>query len=126
VDVRVDYDHPDGKQKLIFQGGVSGTDGILHSGIGPFDIDQGTVLGYGKVNYSRNAMKLNFFLNVLNGDATNLLAVDPTGQPLLFASRARPTTWSSVTCARSSGGTSSATAPASPQQLRSLDRAGRR
>ena len=84
VDVRVDYDHPDGKQKLIFQGGVSGTDGILHSGIGPFDIDQGTVLGYGKVNYSRNAMKLNFFVNILNGDATNLLAVDPTGQPLLF------------------------------------------
>jgi outer membrane receptor protein involved in Fe transport len=84
LDVRVDYDHPDGKQKLIFQGGVSGTDGILHSGIGPFDIDKGTVLGYGKVNYSRNAMKLNFFVNILNGDATNLLAVDPTGQPLLF------------------------------------------
>ncbi len=84
VDVRVDYDHPDGKQKLVYQGGVSGTDGILHSGIGPFDIDRGTVLGYGKVNYSRNAMKLNFFVNILDGDATNLLAVGVTGQPLQF------------------------------------------
>ena len=84
VDVRVDYDHPDGKQKLVFQGGVSGTDGILHSGIGPFDIDRGTVLGYGKVNYSRNAMKLNVFVNLLDGDATNLLAVGVNGQPLVF------------------------------------------
>src|SRR4029078_13726379 len=92
VDVRVDYDHPDGKQKLIFQGGVSGTAGSLHSGLGPFDIDQGTVLGYGKVNYSRNAMKLNFFVNILNGDATNLLAVDPTGHPLLFNSQSHTST----------------------------------
>jgi outer membrane receptor protein involved in Fe transport len=84
LDARVDYDFPDGERKLIFQGGVAGTDGILHSGIGPFDIDSGTVLGYGKVNYSNKAMKLNFFVNVLNGDATNLLAVDLHGQPLLF------------------------------------------
>ena len=29
-------------------------------------------------------MKVNFFTNILNGNATNLLAVDPTGQPLQF------------------------------------------
>ena len=84
LDGRVDYDFPDGERKLVFQGGVAGTDGILHSGIGPFDIDSGTVLGYGKVNYTNKAMKLNFFVNLLNGDATNLLAVDIHGQPLLF------------------------------------------
>ena len=84
VNVRADYDFTDGQRKLIFEGGVSGTEGILHSGIGPFDIDRGTVLGYGKVSYSRNAMKLNAFVNVLDGDATNLLAVDVTGAPLLF------------------------------------------
>ena len=83
VDVRVDYDFEDGR-RLVFQGGVAGTDGILHSGIGPFDIDSGTVLGYGKVNYSKGAMKLNFFTNILNGDATNLLAVGLDGQPLNF------------------------------------------
>ena len=42
------------------------------------------ILGYVKANYSKKAMKVNFFTNILNGDATNLLAVDVTGQPLLF------------------------------------------
>jgi outer membrane receptor protein involved in Fe transport len=84
LDVRADYDFEDGKRKLVFQGGVAGTAGILHSGIGPFDINSGTVLGYGKVNYSKDAMKLNFFTNILNGDATNLLAVGLNGQPLNF------------------------------------------
>src|SRR3954467_12611501 len=72
-DLRVDRDFEDGK-RLVFQGGVAGTDGILHSGIGPFDIDRGTVLSYGKVNYSKRAFKANFFVNVLDGSATNLLA----------------------------------------------------
>ena len=84
LDVRADYDFEDGQRKLVFQGGVAGTEGILHSGIGPFDINSGTVLGYGKVNYSKGAMKLNFFTNILNGDATNLLAVGLNGQPLNF------------------------------------------
>ena len=84
LNVRADYDFEDGERKLVFEGGVAGTDGILHSGIGPFDINSGTVLGYGKVNYSKGAMKLNFFTNILNGDATNLLAVGLNGQPLNF------------------------------------------
>ena len=84
VSARFDYDFEDGQRKLVFEGGVAGTDGILHSGIGPFDIDSGTVLGYGKVNFSKGAMKLNFFTNILNGDATNLLAVGLNGQPLDF------------------------------------------
>ena len=84
LNVRADYDFEDGQRKLVFEGGVAGTDGILYSGIGPFDINSGTVLGYGKVNYSKGAMKLNFFTNILNGDATNLLAVGLNGQPLNF------------------------------------------
>ena len=114
VDVRVDYDFEDGKQKLVFQGGVAGTDGILHSGIGPFDIDQGTVLGYGKVNYSKDAMKLNFFT-----EHPQRRRDEPAGRGSRRASRccstsrARPTTSSSATCGRSSSGTSSATAATS-------------
>ena len=82
-DLRVDRDFEDGK-RLVFQGGLAGTDGILHSGIGPFDIDSGTVLSYGKVNYSKRAFKANFFMNLLDGSATNLLAFGPTGQQLGF------------------------------------------
>ena len=80
-DGRVDYDYPDGK-KLSFSGGVAGTDGIMHTGIGPFDIDRGSVMGYGKVNFTNKGFRAGFFTNLMNGDAANLLSVDPTGQPI--------------------------------------------
>ena len=72
-DARVDYDYPDGA-KLSFTGGVAGTDGMMHSGIGPFDIQSGTVMGYGKANYTKKALRASFFTNILHGDADNLLA----------------------------------------------------
>jgi outer membrane receptor protein involved in Fe transport len=40
-------------------------------------------MGYGKVNYTRAALKVNFFANFLNAEAPNLLLTDPgTGKPL--------------------------------------------
>jgi iron complex outermembrane receptor protein len=84
LDVRVDYDFPDDNQKLIFAGGFSGTQGIIHTGIGPFDIQSGTIAGYGKVNYERGSWRLNFFTNILDGDAPALLAVGPDGRPITF------------------------------------------
>ncbi len=86
-DARLDYDHPDGRQKVVMQGGFSGTEGLIHTGIGPFDIDRGTYLAYGKVNYSRGATKLNTFVNHLDGNATNLLAVGVDGRPIPFLFR---------------------------------------
>ena len=43
-------------RKLSFSGGVSGTDGIMHTRIGPFDIQSGTVMGYGKANYAEQRL----------------------------------------------------------------------
>lgn len=83
-DARVDYDYPDGR-KLTFSGGVAGTDGIMHTGIGPFDINSGTVMGYGKMNFTRKGFKAGFFTNVLNGDAANLLTTDTAGKPIGFS-----------------------------------------
>jgi iron complex outermembrane receptor protein len=83
-DARVDYDHPDGRQKVVMQGGFAGTEGMIHTGIGPFDIDRGTYLAYGKVNYTRGATRLNTFVNRLDGSATNLLAVGLDGLPIPF------------------------------------------
>ena len=82
-DTRVDYDAPDGKYKLAFAGGYSGTDGIIHTGIGPFDIT-GLGVTYGTMRYSRSAFKFNVFTNMLNGDASGLLAVGVDGKPILF------------------------------------------
>ena len=83
-DVRVDYDHPDGRQKVIFAGGIAGTQGIMHTGIGPFNILSGTVMGYGKVNYQRDNLRVNFFTNILDGEAPALLAIGTDGQPINF------------------------------------------
>ncbi len=81
VDLRVDYDGTEG-QRWSFSGGHAGTDGIMHSGIGPFDIKQGTKFSYGKINYSKGALRIQAFMNALNGDATNLVAVDTAGAPV--------------------------------------------
>ncbi len=80
-DARVDYDQAN--YKLVFAGGYSGTDGIFHTGIGPFDGDSVGV-GYGTMRYSRGGLKLNVFTNQLNGDALGLLAIGTNGQPILF------------------------------------------
>lgn len=82
-DTRVDYDAPEGKYKLAIAGGYSGTDGIIHTGIGPFDMT-GVGVTYGTMRYSRNAFKFNFFTNMLNGDASGLLAIGVDGKPILF------------------------------------------
>jgi outer membrane receptor protein involved in Fe transport len=83
-DGRLDYDYPDGK-KLSFTGGVAGTEGIMHSGIGPFDIDNGSTMGYGRVSFQRKALHVAAFAQRLDGDATNRIARDPTGAFIPFA-----------------------------------------
>ncbi|MGH9200258.1 MAG: TonB-dependent receptor plug domain-containing protein, partial [Vicinamibacterales bacterium] len=82
-DGRADYDAPNGTYKLSFAGGYGGTDGIIHTGIGPFDIT-GLGLSYGTVRFTKNALKANFFTNILDGDASALLAVGLNGRPILF------------------------------------------
>ena len=91
---------PDGA-KFSFTGGVAGTDGMMHSGIGPFDIQSGTVMGYGKVNYSKKALRASFFTNIFHGDANNLLARNPlNGDSSPSRSIPGPTTSSCRTPAR--------------------------
>lgn len=83
-DARVDYDYEDGR-KLSFTGGAAGTEGIMHSGIGPFDINNGSVMSYGRVSFQRQALHAAAFVQSLDGDATNLIARDPTGAFIPFA-----------------------------------------
>ncbi len=82
-DGRLDYDF-DGGGTLSFAAGGAGTRGIMHSGIGPFNIKNGTVMSYGKVSYTRKGLRANFFTNLLDGDAANLLTSDPLGRPITF------------------------------------------
>ena len=69
---------------MVAEAGFSGTDGIIHTGIGPFDIT-GLGLGYGTMRYTRGTFKFNFFTNILSGDANGLLAVGTDGKPVPFS-----------------------------------------
>ena len=84
-DARVDY-ALDNSATLVFSGGVAGTEGMIHSGIGPFDVDSGSTLTYFSGRYQKGGRRIGFFTNILNGNATNLLSRDLSGQflPLIF------------------------------------------
>jgi iron complex outermembrane receptor protein len=80
-DVRVDQEIANGR--ITYAGGVAGSSGIIHTGIGPFNIQPGSYGGYGKVNYNRKALRVNVFTNFTSAEAPNLLLPDPaTGRPL--------------------------------------------
>jgi outer membrane receptor for ferrienterochelin and colicin len=83
-DGRVDYDFADGMSKLVVAGGYAGTSGIIHTGIGPFQIEQGTNTTYVKGTYTRNALRAQFFTNILDGKAPALLSIGVDGKPIQF------------------------------------------
>jgi outer membrane receptor protein involved in Fe transport len=75
-DLRVDQDFKGGG-RITYQGGYSGTTGIVHTGIGPFDIQSGSYMAYGRVAYTKGALHIAGFGNFLDAQAPNLLLVDP-------------------------------------------------
>jgi outer membrane receptor protein involved in Fe transport len=82
VDIRVDQDMSNGA-RITYGVGFAGTEGIVHTGIGPFDIQSGSYMSYGKINFSKGALKINLFANLVDAEAPNLLLPDPlTGAPL--------------------------------------------
>src|SRR5262245_29661687 len=82
VDLRVDQELGNGG-RITYSGGYAGTDGIIHTGIGPFDIQSGSGMGYGRIAYSKGALRIATFANLVSAEAPNLLLVDPaTLQPV--------------------------------------------
>ncbi|MCB1041895.1 MAG: TonB-dependent receptor [Acidobacteria bacterium] len=91
LDFRLDQNLSNGG-KLVYGAGAAGTEGMIHTGIGPFDIQNSSYLAYTKVNYSKGAFKANFFINYLDGDAKNVLARDAeTGDLVEFNFKNRTT-----------------------------------
>jgi outer membrane receptor protein involved in Fe transport len=64
--------------------GLAQTDGIMHSGIGPFDIESGAELSYLQGDWYHNAFHVGISAQMLDGNATNLLTLAANGQPLGF------------------------------------------
>ena len=65
----MDYEAKDGG-KLNLLGRRGRHEGIMHTGIGPFGIDSGSVMGYAKADYSKKGFHAAFFTNLLDGNAS--------------------------------------------------------
>ena len=81
-DARVDYDVANNGGTVTFAGGVAGTQGLIYTGIGPFDISSDSRLSYFTTRYQKGGRRVAFFTNLLKGDASNLLAFGINGRPL--------------------------------------------
>jgi iron complex outermembrane receptor protein len=81
VDGRADYEVGNGG-RVTFAGGAAATAGIIHTGIGPFNIDSDSRMGYFTTRYTKGGTRVAFFTNLLDGHAENLLTVGADGRPL--------------------------------------------
>jgi outer membrane receptor protein involved in Fe transport len=74
-ELRVDQEVGNGR--ITYQGGYAGTDGIVHTGIGPFGMQSGSYMAYGRVAYNKGALRIGAFGNFVDAEAPNLLVTDP-------------------------------------------------
>jgi hypothetical protein len=81
-DARVDYDLANDGGSVTFEGGVAGTQGLIYSGIGPFNISSDSRMSYFTTRYQKGGRRVAFFTNLLNGNASNLLSFGINGRPL--------------------------------------------
>jgi outer membrane receptor protein involved in Fe transport len=81
-DLRVDQELAH-EGRITYSAGVAGSSGLVHTGIGPFDIQDGSSNGFGRVAFSRGMLRVGAFANFTDVTAPNLLTVDAvTGLPL--------------------------------------------
>ena len=80
----VDYDEADARQKITFAGGIAGTEGIVHTGLGPLSVQRGSTFKYGRIAYTHGQLRLQGFVNALDGEAPPLLQRSLDGGPVTF------------------------------------------
>lgn len=71
-DGRVDYNISDNRWWSL-SAGYSGTSGISHTGIGPFQVQDDTFFWYARADYNVDNLNIRAYANILDGDAINLL-----------------------------------------------------
>jgi outer membrane receptor protein involved in Fe transport len=81
VDLRVDQEL-DEAGRVSYSAGYAGTQGIIQTPIGPFQLESGAGLTYGRIAYTRGGFHLTAFANYVDAKAPNLITDAPNGQPL--------------------------------------------
>ena len=93
LDLRFDWETGEDRT-LSWRLGGAGTGGIIHTGIGPFNIETDTWLAYTEIDYEAPDWNLKFFTNVLDGFGVNQLNSLPfsfeTETYVLQANRSQP------------------------------------
>ena len=84
---------------MTYEGGYYGTEGIVHTGIGPFRLESGSYMAYGRVAYNKGALRVSAFGNFLDATAPEPAGDRPrhAGPDACWTSRPRPTTSRSAT-----------------------------
>jgi iron complex outermembrane receptor protein len=72
ADGRVDF-ITGAESTVSLSAGIAGTGGTIHTGIGPFQIQDGTSFWYARGDYNWRNLNVRAFANVLDGDGINLL-----------------------------------------------------
>ncbi len=81
-DARIDF--ITGQESTVsLYAGIAGTGGTIHTGIGPFRINDGMTFWYVRGDYNWRSLNVRAYANVLDGDAVNLL----NGLPFVFDSQ---------------------------------------
>ncbi|MXY23561.1 MAG: TonB-dependent receptor [Acidobacteria bacterium] len=78
-DFRGDWDAPDGVSHIRVSAGYGGSQGTLHTGIGPFELRPGTRMAYSRLQYQRNNFEIGGFVNSSYSPFRTLLVQDANG-----------------------------------------------
>ena len=66
---------------MSYTAGVAGSHGIVHTGIGPFRVEDDSYFSYGRAAYRKGGFGVAGFVNLVDAKAPSLLATDPlTGE----------------------------------------------
>jgi outer membrane receptor protein involved in Fe transport len=87
VDLRVDQEVGNGR--LTYGAGIAGTDGIIHSGIGPFNLERGTYFGHLRTSYALDRFRAAATVNLFGAKGSNLLAFNADEEPLRLGVQTR-------------------------------------
>jgi len=68
--------------RVTYEGGFAFSEGIIQTPIGPFRMESGTRLTFGRVDYENGRLQLAVFANVFDGKAPSLLTLAADGNPL--------------------------------------------
>jgi iron complex outermembrane receptor protein len=72
LDARMDF-VTGSESTMSVSAGFAGTSGTIHTGIGPFQIQDGTTFWYARADYNWRDLNVRGYANILDGDGINLL-----------------------------------------------------